>query len=232
MEMWLKNKKFCSLIWIILVIVLSFIFPFGNIQLAYAQQYRWHAGYLYYGYETYAHEGVYAQIYTINPSVPSNNFIAEWVAIVLSYTYGYWLQVGYDKGTWGGLTYYYEYRDQYDYDLVPLQSGPNPGTWHSYYIAHPYAWGESNNPHEWRFYIDATRVATYFATPYTSRDEQTVVETTTSSIIIDGSHFRELKYPRPRNWFWVYWSRHVPYVNPPYSLVEVSHYEFYANGGG
>jgi len=66
--------------------------------------------------------------------------------------------------------------------------------------------------------------------PSTHIDLQAFVETTVTSIPIDGSHFTNLKYFNDPNWY--LWSGHSPYDTGPYSVQQISHYEFYANGGG
>jgi len=62
-------------------------------------------------------------------------------------------------------------------------------------------------------------------------DYQAFVETTTGESCIDGSHFRELIYYEEPN-SPSYWETRIPRFTRPYSLVEVSHYEFYVYGGG
>jgi hypothetical protein len=211
------------------------------IELAHAQQSRWYAAYFLYGYETFAEEGVSGKIYTINPAVPSQTFIAEWVTIVLSYSHHYWLQVGYSKGYEESyqLKYYWEQVDEMGrlYGFV-AGSAPSPGTWHKYMITHPYGYQESSNPREWKICIDGAVVYDSFIRPdpspyYEAVDQQAAVETTSSVIKIDESHLMSLSYfTQNKYWHWVLWPTHVPRADPPYSLVQISNYEFYAYGGG
>jgi len=194
-----------------------------------------YAGYYLYGYETQGDEGVTGEIYTINPTVTGYNFICEWVSIQLSYAYHFWLQVGYVKGpeTSYNLRYYYEYVDMSSNQKIYGDS-PISGSWHKYYVLHPIAYGASEDPEEWRFYVDTTLFGICRVSPHEAVDEEAFVETTTSSIIINGSHFRKLSTLIVSKYcIWILWGTHDPYVDsPPYSLIEVSDYEFYANGGG
>ncbi|MBS7635090.1 hypothetical protein KEJ34_06340 [Candidatus Bathyarchaeota archaeon] len=75
-------------------------------------------------------------------------------------------------------------------------------------------------------------VHTFFVTPNVPVDEQSLVEVYGStSICITGSHFRNLRVYDPQL-YWYYWDRHVPDVDRPYILIEISHREFRAAGGG
>ncbi|RLE66627.1 MAG: hypothetical protein DRJ47_02110 [Thermoprotei archaeon] len=60
---------------------------------------RLYAGYYHYAEEkeSCSRKEVYGKIYTIDPSIPGENFIAEWVTVILSYRPLYWVQVGYTK---------------------------------------------------------------------------------------------------------------------------------------
>lgn len=66
--------------------------------------------------------------------------------------------------------------------------------------------------------------------PQTYIDISAYVETSVTSIDIDGSHFSSLKYYTGSNWY--LWSGHSQSSNYPYYVVPISHYEFYAYGGG
>ena len=152
---------------------------------------RLYAGYYHYAEEreSCSRKGVYGKIYTIDPSIPGENFIAEWVTVILSYRPLYWVQVGYTKGydTDYNLIYYCEKYDYYEYWLHFISPGPNPGTWHRYAIV-------LNPSLVWEFYIDGSLVYADASDPIFPVDEQASVETTTSLIAIDGSHFKALGY--------------------------------------
>ncbi|MBS7648745.1 hypothetical protein KEJ17_03770, partial [Candidatus Bathyarchaeota archaeon] len=66
--------------------------------------------------------------------------------------------------------------------------------------------------------------------PYEPKDHQAFVETSTNTICISGSHFSELRYFDGSSW--PYWYMHVKKQTSPYYVVEISHHEFYAYGGG
>jgi len=223
-----------------------------QIQPAYAQGTSWYVGYFDYTPPgvAYSHPGVYGEILTIDANVPSitTNMYCEWVATILSYSPMYWVQVGYLKGaiqTWVFYSphYYVEKMDQANTNgvstFVPLNtSTPSAGSWHSYATRRPYYFpGESPpsyDPSEWRFYIDnmGAYVWRFFVTPYIPIDEQAFVEVYgTSQIRITGSHFRNLRF-FDAQLYWYYWDRHVARADSPYTITEVSHHEFYANGGG
>jgi len=240
------QKKVITISVILVFLSLTSGFPFAqnNIQSALAQGVtRYHAGYLHYNSLTtsYSHPGVYAEIYTIDPSVVLSELFAEWVTTILSYQNGYWIQVGYIKcysmtGT-TELRYYVEYMDSTtpNPQIYPLPNGPSAGTWHSYSTRRPYdlPWEDPprDNPNEWRFYIDESRVYTLYPDPPIPVDEQACAETSNTVINIDGTHFNELRVFDPQN-YWLRWITHVKKQDPPYIVTEISHYEFYANGGG
>ena len=208
----------------------------GIMRVAYGQQNRLYAGYWLYGSEVDGYSGVSERIFTINPTISGQNFIAEWGSIVLKYfPYRYWLQIGYTKGwdTNFQLKYFWEIQDVYYY-RKGFFGAPNPSTVHAYLIAHPYDYGESIYEEEWRFYVDGATVMVDLVEPHVARDQQAKVETTSSSMVIDGSHFQRLSYlTNDHYWHWVFWETHLPYCDhPPYSLTQTEDYEFYANGGG
>ncbi|RLG72598.1 MAG: hypothetical protein DRO23_10195 [Thermoprotei archaeon] len=66
--------------------------------------------------------------------------------------------------------------------------------------------------------------------PFDCDDVQAFSKTTIGEINIDGAHFSELSYFNGRGF--PLWNHHVPRADPPYYLVEVSDYKFYAYGGG
>jgi hypothetical protein len=199
-----------------------------------------YAGYRLYGEETYAGEGTRAQIYAINPWKPPMQQFREYVTVVLSYYNGYWLQFGYSRGIPGDeyyLRYYYEIVDTYpicrwyyDYDR-----GPSPGSSHVYYMVHPYGYGEESYPEWWLLYVDDTHMYSVSVEPYIAVDLHAPAESTDGAIVFNGTHFSGLKHfvDYRQYWRWMLWPEHEAIVtSPPYSIVEVSDYEFYANGGG
>jgi len=198
---------------------------------------RYYAGYQYLGHEGAYGAALYGEIYTIDPYTPKDYYMLEWITIILKYSPLYWVQLGYARGYIANVYldvphYYIERNDADQYNFIILPIGPRKGEWHSYYIEWPYGLGEPVDITIYRFYIDSHLVWTLNdVNPSMVNDYQAFVETTTGEICIDGSHFRELIYyeepNRPS-----YWETHIPRFTRPYSLIEVSHYEFYAYGGG
>jgi len=215
---------------VVLLVLLLVVVPLTSSDPA-----RYYAGYYYLGHEGAYGAALYGEIYTIDPYVPSGNFIAEWITIILEYDPAmYWVQMGYIKGHpyHPEMTYYVERNDMDQYDIVFLSSAPSAGEWHSYYIEWPYGLGEPIDETVYRFYIDSNLVWTFYdVNPSMVQDYQAFVETTTGEICINGSHFRELIYyeepDRPS-----YWETHIRRADDPYWVVEISDYEFYAYGGG
>jgi hypothetical protein len=220
---------FCEAVLIVALIV-------GIVKTVYGQQNRWYAGYYLYDDEGDGYSGVRGRLFTINPTVSGQNFIAEWVSIVLQYyPINYWLQVGYTKGydTNMQLKYFWEIDDSYGYRIGYSVGGPNPSSLHYYYMSHPYDLGDSDWVQEWRFYVDSDVIGADLVDPYIAIDQEAFVETTSSNIVINGSHFQSLSYlTNDHYWHWALWYTHVEYWNSPYSLVQTHDYEFYANGGG
>lgn len=242
----MKNEPFITCALVLLVAS-----SFSIVELAHASEpqlpFRRYAGYILYYYTTYADEGVLGEICTIDPYVPKligSELLAEWVTIVLQYSpVKYWLQVGYYKGikTNYSLGYYYEYSDSHGSTGFKVgrwgATQPSPGSWHTYFIVHPYGYGESYDPYEWRFYIDGFPPGKDLirVDPYVAVDQQASVETVSQfpAIKIDGSHFRRLSYfTLVKYWRWALWDTHQRCLGDPYTLTEVSNSEFTASGGG
>ncbi len=192
---------------------------------------RCHVGYVYYGYKGRKMYGVAGYIYTINAAVPPREGYCEWVTTILSYNPLYWIQVGYYKGydTNYVLRYYIEKNDRFGYYNQYLDIGPSAKSSHHYIIAYAF---DNNDPNKWVIEIDHGN--TYFqfiyVTPYDAYDVQAFVETSSSSISVSGSHFYDLQYSN--GYAWKLWDRHVAYADSPYKIVEISHHEFKAYGGG
>jgi hypothetical protein len=214
---------------------------------------RW-AGYRLYGYETYTEEGVRGKIYTIDPYVPqtgSVEMLAEWVGVMFQYSPClYWLQVGYYKGRLASYTlqYYYEYWDSSGHSGIRVGRWgnlmPQNGSLHDYLVVHPYAYGGSIDPWEWRVFVDGSPPGSDLIRvhPYDAVDQQAFVETVSlfPAIKVDGSHFKTISYfTMGKYWNWVLWDTHQKIVDNEahdpaydYSLLEVSDSEFIASGGG
>jgi len=182
------------------------------------------------GYWSTGKYGVYAQIYTINPSIYNDpfiwpDFVAEWDTILFSYSPVYFVQVGYSKGedTGNVLKYYREKYDGSGHDLYFFGDGPSQGTWHSYQIT--YVSGG-----QYTFYIDTGSRGSYTVNPYTPIELQAFVETTNTHITINGSWFKQLSYYDGRTW--PLWLSLTTYSTPPYSVTKISNSEFKASGGG
>lgn len=177
--------------------------------------------------------GVSGNIYTINPAVTGWNFIAQWVCVVISYRYRYWVQVGYSKGfdTDYQLRFYVEKLDQNGYSIIwVLNPTPSAGTTYTYIIAG----GIFDGRYGWDIRVrrgiqDLYRTIIY-TVPYSAEDLQAFSETTTTSIRIDNTHFSGLSYYTGRSF--PLWDDREARVNPPYWIWEISHYEFKAGGGG
>jgi hypothetical protein len=221
-----------------LLIYLLFV---NILSLADAQTQRWYAGYYYAGREIMAPWGVSGKIYTIDPVVPSWSAMAQWVTVILSYRYSYWLQVGYDKTnslfhpTY--ITYYWEcvsQRGSYTHQHFSGNPSPAAGSWHSYTIVYAQS---SQFPERWILGVDfGTPQTTCDVYPYNPEDLQAFVETTYSRIRIDGSHFKDLS--RYTGQGWPYWDRHIAHADNPYSVQPIwradcgYNCEFKAAGGG
>ncbi|GBC71960.1 hypothetical protein HRbin02_01749 [Candidatus Calditenuaceae archaeon HR02] len=209
-----------------------------TINPVYAQS-RYYAGYYYYGYETQAPWGVGGKIYTIDTSVPSGPIVAWWVTVILSYRYNYWLQIGYEESN----TLLHSHPPRYFYECVSrlgyyihqnFQAGPSAGTWHSYQIVYAQS---IQYPKRWILRIDfGPYQKECDVDPYAPKDLQAFVETASNSIIIDGTHFKDLSWYSGRSW--PLWNRHVSRADSPYSLIPIirsdcgDNCEFRAYGGG
>ena len=221
---------------ITILLLVTILYPAG---FALASETRWYAGYCYRdppgGWGPF---GVRSKIYTIDPYVPQNEFLCQWVTVVLSYDKKYWIQLGYDKNPPDhGVLFYWEVYDDTGY-VIEFISDPTPiaGEYYLYLIVsleenelyklHIYETYDSEAGLIWQREISVD--------PHSAVDLQAFSETTTSDINIDGTHFNGLRYYYAgRNWR--LWDRHVPHADDPYWVYEISDYEFYAyrtSGGG
>jgi hypothetical protein len=235
------RKLHNELIFAVSTVLIFFLLFVDMLSLTDALSTRWHAGYFYAGTEIMAPWGVNGKIYTINPQVPASTTMFQWVTVILSYTYGYWLQVGYDKTNSlfhpTHITYYWECvsrRGSYTHRHFSGNPGPAAGSWHSYTIVYAQS---SQFPERWILRVDfGTLQTTCDVYPYNPVDLQAFVETTDSRIRIDGSHFKDLNRYAGRSW--PYWDRHIAYADNPYSVQPIrrvdcaDNCEFTAAGGG
>jgi len=179
----------------------------------------YHAGYVL-GFPEW---GVSAHFFTIDPSVGLSAF-AEYDCIVLSYIYGYWVQIGYRK-RWGyGTDFYMEKKDENGYDKKILGS-VSPYTWHTYMIV-------TDGYGVWRCFIDGVYKGYYITDPPEPSNLEAQVETKSSSIRIDGSAFQSISYYDSWNGYWYYWYDHYKVEQGPYHVTEQGHFSFLASGGG
>jgi len=185
---------------------------------------RYYAGY-WYGDDAYA-RGTSGSIYTINPSVPSNNFYCQWHSVVISYTYGYWVQLGYNKNSTTNVNKIY---------IEVLDSGtparhvywygtPSAGSTHNYLI-----WRNTGQS-SWTCTEDSTNLRTVTPSPYMPVDLQSMSESTTDTgLSINGTHFSYLSFYTGSDW----WLWDVAYADPDpcYTMTYDQYYEFHASGG-
>ena len=202
----------------------------------------YYAGYYYAGREINALWGVYANIFTIDPVIPSSSAVAWWVTVVLSYRNNYWLQIGYEESYHYPL--FHTHPPRYFYECISrlgefyhqnFPAGPSRGTWHQYQVVYAQS---SQYIKRWILRIDfGTYQATCDVDPYAPKDFQAVVEiVNTDRINIDGSHFKDLS--RFLGQSWGLWDRHIVYSDPPYGVTPIQRgdcgysCEFKAYGGG
>ncbi len=217
------------LLFLSLVLIMSLYTVFAESQQVPVFRLRYYVGYTF-GRGYY---GISGKIFTINPSVQDINYIAQWIGITTSYSRGYWIQVGYNKGfdTNYKLKFYVEKKDKNGHSIIWVSSAtPSAGTTYTYIIIG----GTFDNGNGWKVII-RHGVNEIYSTivhtdPYTSEDLQAFSETTSDTICIDGTHFSSLSYYTGRSF--PLWDQHEAHVDEPYRIQEVSDYEFIAWGGG
>ncbi len=205
-------------------------------------QSTYYAGYYYAGYETNVPWGVYGNIFTVDPVIPSYSAVAWSVTVVLSYRYSYWLQIGYEESY--SYPMFHTHPPRYFYECVSslgqfyhqnFPAGPSKSTWHGYQIVY----AQSNQyPKRWILRIDfGTYQATCDVDPYVPKDFQVSVEiVNTNRINVDGSHFKDLSKYLGQSWG--LWDRHILHSDPPYGVTPIRRddcnysCEFKAYGGG
>jgi hypothetical protein len=198
-----------------------------------AQGSRYYAGYALFSYDSQltGPYGVSAKIYTINKNVPTGQLYAQWPTVMLSYAAGYWIQVGYTKGydTNYQPRWYAEKLDATGYKKTWWNtSSPSAGTTYTYWI-------RRTNPTSgvWTGGVSSYWTWTFGTlNPNVPVDYQAFSETSDTRINIGGTHFSSLSVLSYNGIDWIPWYRHVPWVDLPYTLTEVSNSEFYASGGG
>lgn len=197
-----------------------------NMQVLLASPERFYAGYYYYGSEGYPPpNGIKGDIYTIDKSVPEGNFYCQWVTVILRYRPLYWIQIGYSKApsTQYRVRSYTEKWDANGYDIQYFSFRSSDVTY-NYWISKDSSSGIwTCGSEDWSYYLGVLN-------PNSARDYQAFSETTNTAINIDGTHFMNLCYKLGNDW--QFWDRHVKRQDSPYWVSEVSHYEFYAGGGG
>ena len=233
----MKKKKEISVLtyFLFFLTMLSFIYlPIANASAASSN--RYYAGYYYYGYSTTAPEGVKANIYTKNTGIPPwFEVVAEWDTVVLSYSPKYWVQLGYTIH-WDWFIFPYVTVDFYKEKM------DSNGRYFSYLLILKPLFGHTytyklllTEAGEYTYYVHEGSTLIYSGTmsvyPSSPKDLQAFVETSHTGIIITGSHFSSLRY-RQSSRFWPFWNTHDPHDTGPYSVNEISHYEFTASGGG
>lgn len=230
-----KNRLSIISFFLLFIALIGFVFlPIVNVSAASSN--RYYSGYYYYGYGGSAPEGVQASIYTKNTGIPPwFEFVAEWDTIIINYNPNYWVQLGYIIH-WVWIIFPFAtvdfYKEKMDSNgrgfslLLPLK--PLFGHTYKYKLL-------LSGTGEFSYYVYEGTTTIYSGTisvaQYTTRDLQAFVETTHTNIKIDGSHFTSLKY-RQSGSSWPLWNRHYGYRTSPYSLNQISHYEFKASGGG
>ena len=211
------------------VSLLTFLLALFVAPTAFQQETRYYAGYaLGDGYY-----GVAGDIYTIDPAIPVDEIFAQWVDIVIDPHMGYWIQTGYTAGPDTGyeLRFYVETMDENGHKLIWVPNVvPRAGITYTYIITG----GIFNNKEGWEVIIRQGSTDLYttivYTNPYTADDLHAFSETSTYLINIDGTHFSSLSYYTGRSF--PLWYQHYYYVDPPYWIQQISHYEFYAGGGG
>jgi hypothetical protein len=190
----------------------------------------YYAGYSFCGNACSTFTGVLGDIYVINPTVASGSHLGQYGNIYFSYSPLYWVQVGYAKGSSpppaGNLasdTFYCEYNNGAEHFNTFTQ--PTPGQ--TVVVELEYQ-GSDNWLCE-----GATPQFSYTETTTFSGgvDISAFSEMTNTCISIGGTHFSFLQLFKPGFKDWEVWNQHASHVDSPYSLTQVSNYEFTASGG-
>ena len=229
----MKYKSIKSnLKYFILLLALYSFFLIPNTSVRATSPTRYYAGY----FGNNNPDGIRGKILTIDSSVPLGEFFSEWISIGISYSPLYWIQLGYtQRWTWWifppfpyiTLDFYLERQDAYFYWITYCILKPIVGITYTYELYY-----KEPGPYAWHFKVCEGQTTIWFGDTFTNPssriDLSAFVETTVTSIDIDGSHFTNLKYYNDPNWY--LWSYHTTYNDddPPYWTESISHHEFYA----
>jgi hypothetical protein len=191
------------------------------IQLPNALATKYHAGYYYYSPPggSPPDDGVSVVIEAISPSITGDEVFYQWPCAMLSYSYNYWVQVGYGKSsaTSYSLKWYREKWDEAGHSGIQwIAAGPTSGNTNHYYL--------ERSGSTW--YCGVTNIfeRSYSLSPYTPVDLQAMSETNDTSISIDGSDFDEISYKNGNDWN--FWDRHEA-LTTHYSITEDGHDHWY-----
>ncbi len=192
---------------------------------------RYYAGYDYRGASGEGPWGVKADVFTIWPYIPAPNTLFEFVAVMVSYSPNYWIQLGFKKYTilWlPVIDFYVEIVDM----LVPrvrIHYGEKPLKDHTYTYA---IWWDTAVNSWWWMVLEGSRVVWHghdLTYPDDPVDIQARVETTNPNINIDWSHYSQMCYTPEDISGWYLWNEEpVVRENEWYYVIEKSYYEFYA----
>jgi len=191
---------------------------------------NYYCGYWWEGEATAAPYGVSGYIYTNNKFVPTGEMLAQWVAVQMSYSLDYFVQIGFQKGVNNGyvLDWYVEKVDSSGYSIWwgddQFEEGtPSSSTYYTYYI-----WLESS-PTRWAVYVNPwSEAKAIYTSTYSSVDLQAFSETTDDDICIDDTHFDYLSYPDNNDWN--LWDQHLKWDDSDYYCYQDSDYEFHGDG--
>ncbi len=222
----LDTKYFLML----LVFSAFFMVPISYIQAV--SPYRYYAGYS----SSNTPMGIKGNILTVDPWPPINELLGEWVNIYISYSPLYWVQTGYVLHWYfvifwwvPTLDFYFEAQDSVGHTISYCALKPLVGHTYTYQIYYKqlglYCW--HFRIYEGQTYLMGLDSAT---NPHTYIDLAASVETSHTGTEIDGSHFTNLKYYTGSTWN--LWNTHAVICSGPYYLQQISHYEFWAYGGG
>lgn len=197
---------------------------------------RWYAGYN----NTYdPPQGVKGKIYTIEKNVPFDwyctHFYAEYVNVLISHYPKYWIQTGYIRKWWviswpvfcPFSDFYIETWDEHSgrYFTYFLWLKPLSGHTYTYILQN----GVDIDFHYWEWTVmegtSTIWTGKKWLDPWYPIYISAKVETTSTSINIDGSHFSDLRYFNYPPSSWPLWNSHS--VTPPcwpYSTQYISHY--------
>ncbi|MBS7619783.1 hypothetical protein KEJ21_03960 [Candidatus Bathyarchaeota archaeon] len=189
---------------------------------------NYHTGY-YYGHAP--PNGVSAYIRTWNYNFAEQHFYVNYICVYLSAGFNWWFSTGFCKDYRQNyqLKYFVEKSDRNGAPGPEWISSPTPvsGTYYTYFV-------EKMSGSNWKAYVIGKYSKTKSLNPYAAADYGALVETTTSSIRIDGSHFNYIS-AKPGTGDWYLWEDKYNVITPPdspYGLTTPHTYEFYAYGGG